>query len=47
MVANEGIAFHGADAVTNRMQQFNFEKERVARYHLLTELHFVDAHEVG
>ena len=46
MVANKGIALHSADAVTNRMQQLNFEKECVAWYHLLTELHFVDAHEV-
>ena len=33
--------------MTNRMQEFNAEEECIARNDFLTELHFVDTHEVG
>ena len=46
-VAYESITFHGADPMTNRMKKLDTEQQCVARNNFLTELHFVDSHEIG
>ena len=44
--ADEGEAVHGRYAVADGFHQFYLEQQRVARHHLLAELHIVDAQEV-
>ena len=47
MVAYEHVAFHGADAVAHRAEKLYAEKQRVAWYHLVPELHVVYFQEIG
>ena len=47
MVADKGIALHGADAMADRMKQFDLEEKGVARHYFLAEFHLVNAHEIG
>lgn len=47
LVANEHVALHRTNAVAYWSEQFYTEEEGVSWHYLLTELHFVELHEVS